>query len=348
MDVANEILDAIEIIVDKKIRENTAQIYPGICKSISGNTCVMSVNGKNNTVQFYGSTPAVGSIYRVFVPDGNMSMAFAITGNDDRKGLQYSNPNLLDNWYFGNPINQRGQTSYTGTGYGIDRWKMTGDGNPNLILGDNYITYNGVGNTNLAQDVEGKFAGKTLTLSFLLKDPVNCMITIRKPDWNVFSGFAIRGDSGLYSVTATIPNDYTEDRIRLTLCAGASGESVAHSAGIFASKLELGSQQTLAHQENGVWVLNEIPNYGEQLARCQRYFCRMYCKCPPKNSSAANDNQNGGFISFPVTMRTNPAGALISKEVSTIGLGETTVNGFDVGGADNYSRSFVADFTADL
>lgn len=78
MDVANEILDAIEIIIDKKIRENTAQIYPGICKSISGNTCVMSINGKNNTVQFYGSTPAVGSTYRVFVPNGNMSMAFII------------------------------------------------------------------------------------------------------------------------------------------------------------------------------------------------------------------------------------------------------------------------------
>ena len=80
MDVANELLDAIEIIVDKKVRENTAQIYPGICKSVSGSSCVMSVNGKNNTVQFYGSTPAVGSIYRVFVPDGNMSMAFIISG----------------------------------------------------------------------------------------------------------------------------------------------------------------------------------------------------------------------------------------------------------------------------
>lgn len=78
MDVANEILDAIEIIVDKKIRENTAQIYPGVCKSVSGNSCVMSVNGRNNTVQFYGSTPTVGAIYRVFVPNGNMSMAFII------------------------------------------------------------------------------------------------------------------------------------------------------------------------------------------------------------------------------------------------------------------------------
>ena len=83
MDVANEILDAIEIIVDKKIRENTVQIYPGVCKSVSGNSCIMSINGRDNTVQFYGSTPAVGSIYRVFVPNGNMSMAFIIAINDD-------------------------------------------------------------------------------------------------------------------------------------------------------------------------------------------------------------------------------------------------------------------------
>ena len=83
MDVVNEILDAIEIIVDKKVRDISAQIYPGVCKSVSGNSCVMSINGRNNTVQFYGSTPTVGSIYRVFVPNGNMSMAFIIANNDD-------------------------------------------------------------------------------------------------------------------------------------------------------------------------------------------------------------------------------------------------------------------------
>ena len=86
MDIASEILDAIEIIVNQKIRENTAQIYPGVCKSVSGNTCVMSINGRNNIVQFYGSTPTVGSTYRVFVPNGNMSMAFIITGANGDSG----------------------------------------------------------------------------------------------------------------------------------------------------------------------------------------------------------------------------------------------------------------------
>ena len=86
MDVANEILDAIEIIVDKKTKEQTTQIYPGICKSVSGNSCVMSINGKDNTVQFYGSAPTVGAIYRVFVPNGNMSTAFIISGGAGESG----------------------------------------------------------------------------------------------------------------------------------------------------------------------------------------------------------------------------------------------------------------------
>lgn len=78
MDINNEILDAIEIIVDKKIRENTTHIYSGVCNSVSGNHCVVTINGKNNTVQWYGSTPTVGAVYRVFVPSGNMSTAFII------------------------------------------------------------------------------------------------------------------------------------------------------------------------------------------------------------------------------------------------------------------------------
>lgn len=78
MGIANDILDAIEIIVDKKIKDNTAQIYAGVCQSVKTASCVMSINGKNNTVQYYGATPTVGTIYRVFVPNGNMSNGFIL------------------------------------------------------------------------------------------------------------------------------------------------------------------------------------------------------------------------------------------------------------------------------
>lgn len=44
---------------------------------------------------------------------------------------------------------------------------------------------------------------------------------------------------------------------------------------IVAVKLELGSTQTLAHQENGAWVLNEIPNYAVEFAKCQCYFVKF-------------------------------------------------------------------------
>jgi len=41
---------------------------------------------------------------------------------------------------------------------------------------------------------------------------------------------------------------------------------------IQAIKLEFGDTQTLAHQDElGNWVLNEIPNYAEQMAICEQY-----------------------------------------------------------------------------
>lgn len=43
-------------------------------------------------------------------------------GIDGKNGLS-ANANLLDNAYFLNPVNQRGQTTYQVNGYTIDRWR---------------------------------------------------------------------------------------------------------------------------------------------------------------------------------------------------------------------------------
>ncbi len=95
MDVAKEILDAIEIIVDKKIQDNTAQIYRGVCKGITTTTCTLTINGKDNTVKYYGGTPIVGTVYQVFVPFGDMSTAFIIvpgtTGGTGESGVSSVN-----------------------------------------------------------------------------------------------------------------------------------------------------------------------------------------------------------------------------------------------------------------
>lgn len=303
MDVANEILDAIEIIVDKKIREQATQIYSGICKNVNGDSCVMFINGKNNTVQFYGPTPIVGAIYKVFVPYGNMSSAFAITGivaksddEDDKKDLYYSNPNFLDNWYFGNPVNQRNVSGTIDTvGYFLDRWKLVSG---SVTIGSNGITLNGT----IVQILETA-VGTDVPASALTTEGV----VVASYDNN----------SKTFSLTGT-------------------GQTFV------AAKLELGSQQTLAHQENGVWVLNEIPDYGEQLARCQRYFVNFnpnkvkWFAMPPAVASNATDAYSA--VTLPVAMRAQPTVSYGGK-IALSQSGDVQVTGIQVSGntfAGNY------------
>ena len=78
MSFANEILDAIEIMVKQVVEDNTTKIYKGVCKSITATSCTLTINGKDNTVKYYGGTPTVGTVYQVFIPFGNMSAAFII------------------------------------------------------------------------------------------------------------------------------------------------------------------------------------------------------------------------------------------------------------------------------
>lgn len=75
--VQKELLDAVEIMIDSKMK-NIAQIYRGIIKSTSNNTCVAVINGETYTLDYYGNTPTVNMTYPVFVPQNNMALAFII------------------------------------------------------------------------------------------------------------------------------------------------------------------------------------------------------------------------------------------------------------------------------
>ncbi len=233
------------------------------------------------------------------------------------------NPNLLDNWYFGNPVNQRGQTEYTGAGYGIDRWKLQYD--TNLTVGDGFCTLNGL--WDIRQILEN-LPKATYTVSILFKNSTaNALQIIVGNNTGVDNSVAISHDaSGV--LAGTISNI---DLSNFIISLSGSG-----SVDIIAVKLELGSQQTLAHQENGVWVLNEIPDYGEQLRRCQRY-CFVWGYGAKKTSCLAVMQcvQPGvlfGLIPTPVTMRNNPVatgGSLTTFAGNVTSLGNliTCANG---------------------
>lgn len=264
MDTNNEILDAIEILADKKIGENITKILTGICKSvnINNNTCIMDSNGVTSTVQFYGSPPEVNELYRIFVPSNNMSWSFIVVPPKFTV-----NPNLLDNWYFVNPVNQREQMKYTSVGYTVDRWRF-GDGSSG--------TLSLIGN--------GLKLARTDGVMYLDQRIPKTQI----PEGSALT-YSVLTTSGLFSISFVIKNDtYHEQNVGGGISLGWNytpaeivdftlvNNTVNSDVTVIAIKLELGPTQTLAHLENGNWVLNEIPDYGEQLRKCQRYYYQVH------------------------------------------------------------------------
>lgn len=231
-----------------------------------------------------------------------------------------ANPNLLDNWYFANPINQRGQTSYSGNGYTIDRW--TSNGGMNVALTDSglLLTANGVYEYGyLAEYLETiPPLETTVTLSALV-------------DGQLFSASGKLTSSTYVTITLSNSNSIVFDEANKRVYPTVYPN---HPYTISAIKLELGSQQTLAHQDaNGNWVLNEIPDYGEQLARCQRYALALSAQSGHSvyGSGMFNDGQYARIVvPLPVTMRTAPTVSISGDLELIIDGGYYTVNSVSV------------------
>ena len=85
--------------------------------------------------------------------------------------------NLLDNSDFRNPVNQRGQTSYSGSGYTIDRWKSD-IGGIDITVENGCVSLLSSGTYNLAQDVSDYKAitGKTITFALRYDGDITLVI----------------------------------------------------------------------------------------------------------------------------------------------------------------------------
>ena len=79
MDAKKEILDAIDILIDRKL-ESVARIYTATITQVNTNSTVnIRMNGDTWTIKYYGNTPSKGKSIPVFVPNDNMSLAFIIS-----------------------------------------------------------------------------------------------------------------------------------------------------------------------------------------------------------------------------------------------------------------------------
>jgi len=187
--------------------------------------------------------------------------------------------NLLRNWYFVGggtgrgvfPVNQRGFATSSNVNHiwSIDGWYINGGaGTQTLNSTGFYLAHTGTsGSVTLQQWVgnDAEYTGKTMTLSTI-------------------------ADGVLFSNTATIPQKTSATQyainialaqgVALNLFAPPTSESgyvvqfqatAGKSLTVQAVKLEYGTEQTLAHQENGTWVLNEIPDYEEELIKCKTH-----------------------------------------------------------------------------
>lgn len=243
-------------------------------------------------------------------------------------------PNLLDNAYFVGggsqqnggqfPINQRGETTYKRTteylGYCIDRW-IQRDNNRNgqgiTLQSDGLaINFSGNGIQGISQAIEdpSKLLGKTVTFSVLFGSRTGRMwIGLW---WSATAGLqttsirTLEVSSALPSVTVTLPASIPSGSSYLNVSIMTYAGNTP-TAKILAAKLELGGTQTLAHQESGVWVLNDIPNYLQELERCQRFYYNAikipvngYGKCGL--AIATSTSALTMVLPLPVSMRTTP------------------------------------------
>lgn len=191
-----------------------------------------------------------------YVLDARQGKALAdlISNNIARK-------NILHNWDFRNPVNQRNSSSYvTTSGYCIDRWLIqSGGGNATFTINPGYCTLVGVPTGSLIRqylEFPTLYCGKTLTISVDI-------------------------DGVIYSGYGNIPTSLPANPTTFFTVPFPNGEAVMRgytgylyitittyaTMNIYRAKVELGSVSTL---------VNDPPaDYGEQLILCQRYFERI-------------------------------------------------------------------------
>lgn len=215
----------------------------------------------------------------------------SISGSVIAAKVQPCNRNLLDNWYFGNPVNQRDVSgTISSAGYFLDRWKLVSG---SVTISADGITLNGT----MQQVLETAPVG-TVTVSALTQAGVGEVV----PTY----------DSASKTVTVT-----------------ADGKKLV------AVKLEMGPQQTLAHQEDGVWVLNEIPDYGEELTKCMRYLQVLAAPYDTSGNGVAIGYANNTVdlwvpIPLAVPMRISPTPTIPTGGAALLKVGKTSGSPKDV------------------
>ena len=237
---------------------------------------------------------------------------------DERAAAGRRGVNLLDNWYFPDPINQRGQTEYVADyAYCIDRWAIE---LATAKLIDDGITLQVSKQYNwpaIRQRIEAyeHLAGKHLSISALVRNPhgLKACITLKPTDGSgggfITASTAIQSDEWQLIHAHRV---FPESIAAATVMIYADHPTLGASFDVMAVKLELGDHQTLAHQDaSGSWVLNDPPpDKTLELLKCMRY--QQVSDWGTENffvgyGSTTSPTTANLFLPVPTPMRATPA-----------------------------------------
>lgn len=217
--------------------------------------------------------------------------------------------NLLDNSDFRNPVNQRGQTSYSGMWvYSIDRWAAWLDASNSAtvsVINGGITPFPGM----IIQRLESKYidSNKTYTLAAMTGDG---LLVLSRKITSTSQG-STNANNGIYF-------DYNadSDTYQFSLVGSTSASKF-----VWAALYE------------GSYTAETLPpyvpkGYAAELAECQRYYqiIRLY-----RHLSTNYDNEYRYYgYSLPVKMRAKPAVTIESMD-------EFKVNSFDKNSLTSYS-----------
>ena len=246
--------------------------------------------------------------------------------------LPWHNENLLDNWYFVGggsqqgggqfPINQRGQTEYTGEGGTVDRWTSNASSTLASVVPDgisisvNNLPINTQWILNQLLESYSSLAGKTVTVSLALR-VTSGSVNVRFYDGTeaYISRNATSSDLSVISASGTVSNSPTQMAV-IVLNQTENADFT-----LVAAKLELGYLSTLARKdESGNWLLNDPPpNFQQELAKCQRYFVRYSYR---SNNTVGIIARSASWdrlpIPIPVPMRAKPSVSLSTETLLNV------------------------------
>ena len=234
------------------------------------------------------------------------------------KRITDSPRNLLDNSDFTDPVNQRGQASYTGTAgmYGIDRW-IQPNANIKVSVENGYISvYNG--DTTSARTIQQR----TTALAGY-DGPITAAVCLR--DGTILCGSCVN------SSTATSGSQY------LWTISG-NGKNIGalwySSEGYKSLGLNISAGTTVdilwAALYKGEYTADTLPEYvpkgyAAELAECQRYYYRIKAYWKWVSAGLCTSATEAQIpIHLPIPMRTVPTVTIPTTSLIKVRCGSVT------------------------